>query len=57
MLNKTQHEEPNTIIRGDNMKCSFCENEFEQVADEDICENCMHSVDELTDGKGDDENE
>lgn len=36
------------------MKCSFCEKEFEPVHNEDICEDCIHSVDELTNGKGDD---
>lgn len=39
------------------MKCIFCNKEFKPVKDEDVCEDCVHSVDELTDGKGDDENE
>lgn len=39
------------------MKCSFCGKTFKQVYDEDVCEDCVHSVDELTDGKGDGENE
>lgn len=39
------------------MKCSFCGKEFKPVVNEDVCEDCMHSVDELTDGKGDDANE
>lgn len=57
MLNKMQLEE-RSIIRGGNvMKCSFCGKKFEPVFDEDVCEDCVHSVDELTDGKGDDTNE
>lgn len=35
-------------------KCSFCGKVFEPVHDEDVCEDCIHSVDELSDGKGDD---
>lgn len=37
------------------MKCEFCEKEFTPTeADQTICEDCINSVDELTDGKGDD---
>lgn len=37
------------------MKCTFCGRTFEQVYNEDVCEECMYSVDELSNGKGDDE--
>ena len=57
MLNKMRPEKPNTIQGGNIMKCSFCGKTFKQVYDEDVCEDCVHSVDELTDGKGDGENE
>ena len=43
-----------TIQGGSIMKCSFCGKKFEPVVDEDVCKDCMHSVNELTDGKGDD---
>lgn len=39
------------------MKCDFCGKEFTPVYTEDVCEDCMHAVDELTDGKGDDDDE
>lgn len=39
------------------MKCSFCEKEFEPVYNEDVCEDCIYSVDELTNGKGDDDDD
>lgn len=38
-------------------KCSFCGKVFEPVYDEDVCEDCIHSVDELSDGEGDDDDE
>ena len=40
------------------MKCSFCGVIFKPLKkDQDVCEKCVHSVDELTDGKGDDNDE
>lgn len=47
-----------SIIQGGNgMKCSFCGKIFKTAYDEDVCEDCTHSVDELTNGKGDDDDE
>ena len=37
------------------LKCSFCGKNFEPVVDEDVCEDCIHSVDELTNGKEENE--
>lgn len=37
------------------MKCSFCGKTFSPAYNEDVCEDCMHSVDELSNGKGGDE--
>ena len=39
------------------MKCTFCDKNFKPVFDEDVCEECIHSVDELTNGKGESEDE
>ena len=39
------------------MKCSFCGKVFKPAYDEDVCEDCIHSVDELTGGKGSDDDE
>lgn len=39
------------------MKCSFCSKEFTPAFDEDVCEDCVYSVDELTDGKEVDDDE
>lgn len=57
MQNKTQLVELNTIQGGNNMKCSFCEKEFKPTGEEDICPKCTGAVEELTNGKGDDEDE
>ena len=57
MLNKMQHEEQNLIQGGNDMKCSFCGKIFEPAYDENVCEECMHSVDELSNGKGGDDDE
>lgn len=54
MPNKMPQEEPNTIQGGNTMKCSFCGKNFKPVVNEDVCEECMHSVNELSNGKGDD---
>ena len=58
MPSKMPLEEPNTIQGGNNMKCSFCGKHFKPVDEnQDVCENCIHSVDELTNGKGEDEDD
>lgn len=55
MLNRMKHGGLNLIQGGNIMKCSFCGKKFEPVVDEDVCEDCVHSVDELTNGKGENE--
>lgn len=58
MLSKMQLEKLSIIQGGNMMKCSFCGKKFEPLEkDQDVCEDCMHSVEELTNGKGDDEDE
>lgn len=57
MPNKMQLVELNTIQGGNKMKCTFCDKEFTPVVEEDVCEDCMHAVDELTNNKGDDADE
>lgn len=49
----------NSTLGGNNMeKCSFCGKNFKPLEPEQtVCENCLHSVEELTNGKGDDEDE
>lgn len=39
------------------MKCEFCKKQFdpETSPSETLCENCVSSEDELTNGKGDDD--
>lgn len=39
---------------GDFMKCIFCGKEFKPVEDGKICNDCICSVEELTNGKGGD---
>lgn len=40
------------------MKCSFCGVAFDPLEeDQNVCENCINAVDELTNGKGDDSDE
>lgn len=56
MPSKMQLERLNTIQGGNIMKCSFCGRTFEpSEKDQDVCEDCIHSVDELSNGKGDDD--
>lgn len=58
MHNKMQLEELNTIQGGKIMKCSICGTHFSPTLEgQDICDNCIHSLDELTNGKGDDKDE
>lgn len=52
-----KREEPNLIQGGNMMKCSFCGKKFKPVVDEDVCEDCIHSVDELTNGKEENEDD
>lgn len=38
------------------MKCEFCGKDIEMLTNDLlICEDCIHSVDELTNGKGEDD--
>lgn len=48
-----------SIIQGGNiMKCSFCGATLKPLEeDQNVCADCVHSVDELTNGKGDDNDE
>jgi DNA-directed RNA polymerase subunit RPC12/RpoP len=40
------------------MKCSFCGAKFTSVdPDQKVCDDCKHAVEELSNGKGDDEDE
>ncbi len=40
------------------MLCSFCGKKFIPLKkDQDVCDECIHSVEELTDGKGDDDDD
>lgn len=58
MQNKTQLEELKQIQGGSTMKCSFCNKEFKPIEEnQEVCENCKDSVDELSNGKGEDEDE
>lgn len=52
-----QLEGLNTIQGGNTMKCDFCGKIFTPAFDEDVCEECMYAVHELSNGKGDDEDE
>lgn len=56
MPNKMRQGGRNLIQGGNTMKCSFCGKSFKSVdVDQDICEDCIHSVDELSDGKGEED--
>lgn len=58
MPNKTPHVKPNTTQGGNKMKCSFCGTKINSLnKDQDVCDECAHSIDELSNGKGDDEDE
>ena len=58
MQNKMQLVKQNTTQGGSKMKCSFCGKNFKPInKDEDVCEDCVHSVEELTNGKGEDEDD
>lgn len=37
------------------MKCDFCGKKFEPTKDETVCKDCIHSVEELTNGKEEEE--
>lgn len=53
-----QPERLNIIQGGNIMKCSFCGVAFDPLEeDQNVCENCINAVDELTNGKGDDSDE
>lgn len=55
MQSKMPLEGQNTIQGGSTMKCDFCGKVFTPAFNEDVCEECIHAVHELTNGKGDDE--
>ena len=58
MLNKMRLDEQNTTQGGKNMKCSFCGKTFKPInEDQDVCSKCEPSVEELSNGKGDDEDD
>ena len=58
MRNKMQLAEQNTTQGGNEMKCSFCGKTFKPLnEDQDVCSKCESSVEELSDGKGDDEDD
>lgn len=40
------------------MKCSFCNVNFTPtIVGQEVCDDCLSSVEELTNGKGDDEDD
>lgn len=58
MQNKMRHVGQNTIRGGNIMTCQFCGKNFKQLTpDQEVCSNCESTVDELSNGKGDDEDE
>lgn len=58
MPSKMQLERLNTTQGGNIMKCIFCGETFKPLEKgQKVCEDCVNSVDELTNGKGDDNDE
>ena len=58
MPNKMQLVELNTIRGGNVMKCIICSRPVEPENNEqDVCPNCAPAVDDLMNGRGDDEDE
>lgn len=58
MPNKMQLDELNIIQGGRHMKCSICGVHFTPKTEEqNTCNDCIRSLEELTNGKGDDEDE
>lgn len=56
MQNKMQLDELNTIRGGNKMKCAFCGRELKtSEQDQTVCNNCINSVEELTDGREEEE--
>lgn len=51
-----QNVEPNTGQGGNNMQCIFCGKNFKPVdEDQDVCDKCAKTAEELSNGKGDDD--
>ena len=51
-----QLDELNTIRGGNKMKCAFCGRELKtSEQDQTVCNNCINSVEELTDGREEEE--
>jgi len=58
MPNKMLLVGQNIIQGGNNMTCQFCGKNFKPLKpDQEVCDKCVHSIDELSNGKGDDEDE
>ena len=56
MPSKMQNVEPNTEQGGNNMQCIFCGKNFKPVdEDQDVCDKCAKTAEELSNGKGDDD--
>ena len=56
MQNKMQLVELNIIQGGNEMKCAFCGRELKtSEQDQTVCNNCINSVEELTDGREEEE--
>jgi len=56
MPNKMRLEELSITQGGNKMKCSFCGKELKNSEqDQNICNNCISAVEELTDGREEDE--
>lgn len=50
-------ENPNTIQGGNKMKCLFCNKVFEPITDETVCDECIGSIEELSNGKEENEDD
>lgn len=49
-------DEPNTAQGGNEMKCTFCGKNFKPVdEDQEVCDKCKPALEELSNGKGDDD--
>lgn len=58
MPSKMQPAKPNTTRGGNKMKCSICGTKYKPLTeDQTVCEDCFETLEELSNGKGDDEDE